>query len=154
MHKRIQKIKKVLVEKPFLFFLFFFLYLIITIVINQIYVTYVTLFGSKLWYVIPYLGFNLFIAFLVALNFSLFFIKLKELRLSSGVSLFGVFGGFLGGACPSCLVGIFPTFLGFFGFSGSLSRLPFFGLEILALSVVFLLIGTWYLTQENTCKIR
>ena len=154
MHKRLQKIKQVLVKRPLLFFLFFILYLVVTIYFNQIYVTYVTLFGSKLWYVILYLGFNLFIAFLVALNVYLFIMRIQELRLTGGITFIGLFGGLLGGACPSCLAGLFPTFLAFFGIRGALGVLPFFGLEILAVSLVFLLLGTWFLTRENACKIK
>ena len=44
--------------------------------------------------------------------------------------------------------------IGLFGVMASLSSLPFFGLEILTISIVFLLISIFLLTRDNTCKIE
>lgn len=71
-----------------------------------------------------------------------------------GLTFLGIFGGLLGGACPGCLIGLFPAVLGIFGVTASLGALPLFGFEIQLISVVFLTIAIFYLTKETTCKIN
>ena len=150
MSQRIRKIKQAIFERPYVFYfiVIFLLYIIINIFINQLYVTGFDVLFELL---------NIFIALLVPLTINLSIIKFKELRninsAGSGAGFLGLFGGFLGGACPGCFAGLFPVFLGLFGVTASLSILPFYGLEILAASIVLLIISVWVLTNETTCKI-
>ncbi|MEK6922202.1 MAG: hypothetical protein AABX08_00195 [Nanoarchaeota archaeon] len=157
--ERLEKIKKVAITKPYIysFIAIFLVYLIINIIINQVYVTFTTLFTNNLKIIVPYVALSLVVAFLIALNINLVILRFKELRMinkESGMTFFGVFGGLLGGACPSCFVGLFPAFLGLFGVTATLSSLPFFGIEILIGSAAFLIISIAFLTRENVCKVR
>ena len=160
MSQRIRKIKQAIFERPYVFYfiVIFLLYIIINIFINQLYVTgFDVLFEFRKSFLIPFFLLNIFIALLVPLTINLSIIKFKELRninsAGSGAGFLGLFGGFLGGACPGCFAGLFPVFLGLFGVTASLSILPFYGLEILAASIVLLIISVWFLTNEMTCKI-
>ncbi|MAF36091.1 hypothetical protein CL622_03160 [archaeon] len=160
--QRLNKIKQATITKPYvyLFFFVFFAYIGINTIINQIYVTIPTLFQNNLWIVIPFVAFSLITALLVALNVSLVVIKYKELKQitsiqkQGGIAGIGVFGGLLAGACPSCFVGLFPAFLGFFGVTASLSSLPLYGIEIQILSGVLLTVSAFLLTRPNVCKIK
>ena len=112
-----------------LFFLFLFLYLTLNFWINQIYLALPSLLNSNLKIVVPSLFFTLVIAVLTALTLNLVIIKARELRRikkSSGLAALGLFGGLLGGACPSCFAGLFPAVMGLLGVTASLSSLPFF----------------------------
>ena len=62
--------------------------------------------------------------------------------------------GILGGACPSCFVGLFPAVIGLFGISASLSSLPLFGIEIQVVSAILLLLSLFFLTGNNVCTIK
>ena len=159
MSLRSERIKKAVFESPYVFYfiIIIFLYLGVNIWVNKIYVTAPTLFTTyRLSFAIPYLLFNLFIALLVALNINLAIIKIreyKEINKASGFTAIGIFGGILSGACPGCFVGLFPAFVGLFGVSATLGNLPFYGLEIQALSIVLLIIGAVLLSRETVCKI-
>ncbi|MBI2498785.1 hypothetical protein HYV88_00925 [Candidatus Woesearchaeota archaeon] len=157
--ERLGRIKEVTLTRPYVYYfiLIFLVYLIINIIVNKVYITAPTLLTNNLKIIIPYLIFTIFIAFLVALNINLTVKKFKDLRKvkkESGLTFIGIFGGVLGGACPSCFVGLFPAFLGLFGITATLSSLPFFGIEILVGSVIFLVIGMVLLTRDNVCKIK
>ena len=157
--KRLGRIKEVIITRPYIYsiFLVFFGYLTLNVIVNQVYITAPTLLTNNLKIIIPYLIFTIFIAFLVALNVNLTIKKFKDLKQinkESGLTFIGIFGGVLGGACPSCFVGLFPAFLGVFGITASLSTLPFFGIEILVGSIIFLIIAVILLTKDNVCKIR
>ena len=101
--------------------------------------------------------FTFLIALLVGLVINLVIIKFKELKhvnKVSGLAAVGLFGGLLGGACPSCFVGLFPAFLGLFGVTASLSSLPLFGLEIQIGSILLLLISVYFLTKNSVCEVK
>jgi len=160
---RTNKIKKAIFTKPysFYFFFFFFLFIILNLFINKVYITYQVLLDN-IRLGIPFVFFSILVAGLVALNVNLVIIKLKELapidnkfdKKAGGIASLGVFGGLLGGACPGCFVGLFPAFLGLFGISASLSVLPFYGIELQVVSVILLIISTYYLTKEVVCKVE
>jgi len=121
------------------------------------YITAPLLFTYNLKIIIPFLFFSILVGLLVAMNLNLVILKFKELRQinkESGLTFLGIFGGLLGGACPSCFVGLFPAFIGLFGITASLSSLPFFGIEILIISAGFLLTSIFLFTRDNVCKIK
>lgn len=155
-----KKIKEAVFKRPysFYFLFFFFLYLFFNIYINKVYVTYRVLIDN-LYYGILLIFLMLTVAFLVGLNINLIIIKFKEYRKfnykSGSFTTLGVFFGMLGGACPGCIVGLFPAVAGIFLGSGiSLNILPFKGLELQILSVILLVISANLLSKNNVCKIR
>ena len=158
-NERFSKIKKVTLQKPYIYFFLFFLFLFIllNILINKVYVTREVLFDN-LVYGIPFILFNIIIAGLVALNINLVIIKYREFKMlnkkGSGLTSLGIFIGFVGGACPGCFVGLFPAFVGLFGVSASLSILPFYGIELQILSAILLSISVYLLTNPVVCKVN
>ncbi|MBI2507623.1 hypothetical protein HYV89_01585 [Candidatus Woesearchaeota archaeon] len=159
MKNRFDKIKQATIKKPYLysFIIIVLVYLSLNIIVNQVYVTLPLLFTYNLKIIIPFLFLTILTALLIATNINLIYIKFKELKdvnKAGSLSFFGIFGGLLGGACPSCFVGLFPALLGLFGVTASLSSLPFFGLEILVGSAALLLISIYLLTKDNVCKIN
>jgi len=160
MSQRIRKIKQAISGRPYVFYfiIIFLLYIIINILINQTYITFGVFFSIyRPSFYIPYIIFNLVVAFLVPLNINLIIIKVKEISLVSGAegfSILGVIGGLIGGACPGCIAGLLPSISGILGVAGfSLYNLPFHGLEIQVLSIVLLIIGALLLSRDLTCKI-
>lgn len=159
--RRFQRIKRAITEKPYIFYFIgiFLIYIAINLIANQLYVNLEVFTSFALWFRIPYLLFGfLLIPALVALTINLSIIKFREMRLvkskgSRGFTFLGMFGGVLGGACPGCFVGLFPAVLGLFGVTASLSVLPFYGLEIQAASVGFLVVAVILLTRDTVCKI-
>ena len=154
-----KKVRQAIFARPysFYFILFFFLFIGLNIFINKVYVTGRILF-TNLSIGIPFIIFNVLVASLVALNLNLIFIKYKDCKglnkKGSGVVGLGVFAGLLGGACPGCFAGLFPVFLGLFGVSASLSILPFYGIEIQAVSAVLLMMGAYYISKDNVCDVK
>ncbi len=159
--RRFQRIKRAILEKPYVFYFIgiFLVYVALNLFINKIYVNLSIFTSFVLWFRIPYLLFGfLLIPALAALTINLSIIKFKEMRYvknksSGGFTFLGVFGGVLGGACPGCFVGLFPAVLGLFGVTASLSILPFYGLEIQAASMGFLVVAVILLTRDTVCKI-
>jgi|TARA_Y100000310_G_scaffold325669_1_gene389465 hypothetical protein len=157
--RRLDKIKKVIVTKPYVYyFIFIFLlYIFFNVIVNKVYVTKDILIYN-LSFGIPYVFFNLLIASLVAVNINLMVLKFKELKRinngEKGLTSFGVFMGVLGGACPGCFVGLFPAFLGLFGVTASLSVLPLYGIEIQIVSALLLIGSAYLLTNDAVCKVR
>jgi|TARA_B100001971_G_C18201454_1_gene544858 hypothetical protein len=157
--KRLDKIKKVIVTKPYVFyFIFIFLfYIFLNVVINQIHITRGVLFDNLL-YGTFFVIFNIFIAGLIAVNINLMVLRFKELKSinngEKGLTSFGVFMGVLGGACPGCFVGLFPAFLGLFGVTASLSVLPLYGIEIQIVSALLLIGSAYLLTNDATCRVK
>ena len=160
-HRRIQRIKRATLEKPYIFYFIgiFLVYVAFNLIVNQLYVSLEVFTSLVLWLRIPFILFGfLLIPGLVALTINLSIIKFKEMRQISskgggGFTFLGMFGGVLGGACPGCFVGLFPAVLGLFGVTASLSVLPFYGLEIQAASVGFLTVAIILLTRDTVCKI-
>ncbi|MFH1649336.1 MAG: hypothetical protein ABIA93_02205 [Candidatus Woesearchaeota archaeon] len=112
---------------------------------------------SRGWFV-PVFFFMIFVvALLVALNVNLILSKVIEFRKlhhSSGLSFLGAFAGILGGACPGCFVGLLPSIAGIFGVTTSLSFLPFYGLEVQALSILLLVIAAIIMTRTDVCALK
>ena len=157
--ERWNRIKKATFRKPYVysFIAIFFIYLFVNFFVNKIYIAAPILFTYNLKIVIPFLFLTFLIAFLVAVNINLIYLKFKELKSinkAGSLSFLGIFGGMLGGACPSCFVGLFPAFLGLFGVTASLSSLPFYGLEILFGSIILLTVSLYFLTNSNVCNIK
>ena len=159
--RRFQRIKRAILEKPYIFYFIgiFLIYIAINLIVNQLYVNLSVFTSLVLWFRIPLILFGfLLIPVLVALTINLSIIKFREMRQvkgksSGGFTFLGMFGGVLGGACPGCFVGLFPAFLGLFGITASLSILPFYGLEIQAASIGFLVVAVILLTRDTVCKI-
>ncbi len=160
-HRRFQRIKRGIIEKPYVFSFIgiFLIYIAVNLIVNQLYVNLNIFTSFALWFRIPFLLFNfLLIPALAALTINLSIIKFREMKLVKGkgeskFTFAGMFGGILGGACPSCFLGLFPAFLGLFGITASLSILPFYGLEIQAASVGLLVVAVILLTRDSVCKL-
>ena len=156
---RAKKIKEAVLTSPYFFYFvfIFILYIFLNIIINKLYITIETLFNN-FKFAIPFVLFNILIAGLIAVNINLIIIKSKEFKLlnnkESSLTFLGVFGGFLGGACPGCFVGLFPAFLGLFGITASLSILPLYGLEIQIASALLLILSIYLLTKNPICRIE
>ena len=153
---RTGKLKEVFSKKFYILFFIFLLYNFLNIFFNKIYVSFATLLDLSKGFLIPFALFNfLIVPSLVALTITLSFIKIKEAfsLKSTGIGFAGLFGGIMGGACPGCLVGLFPAILGIFGISASLSSLPFYGLEIQLFSSILLVWAIFLLTKSPVCEI-
>lgn len=126
--------------------------------VNRAYAFYLVIGSMRLWYAIGFVGLNIIVSSLVALNINLIIIRYKEVGGISvkggGVGSLGVFGGILGGSCPACFAGVFPALMGMFGVVLTLSSLPFKGLEIQLFSVVLLLISIKMFIRDPVCKIK
>lgn len=154
-----KKIKDAILSKPysFYFIFLFFLYLFFNIWINKLYITYRVLIDN-FYYGFFLIFFMIFVAFLTALNINLIIIKFKEYKKfnyeSGWFTSIAVFLGFMGGACPGCIVGLFPAFVGiFFGSTSSLNILPLKGIELQILSVILLILSANLLSKNNVCNV-
>ena len=141
----------------FYFIFIFIFYLLLNIFINKIYVTYGIIFYNPS-FGIPLVLLMILVAGFVALNINLIIMKFRELKKVNGgetsITTIAVFLGIMGGACPGCLVGLFPAVLGIFGGAAAgLDILPFKGLELQAGSLVLLIIGAKLLSRPAVCKI-
>ncbi len=159
MGRRLDKIKKAVSGRYLFYFLISAgLFFVLNVFVNKLNVTLPPMLSGN-----PKLGFSILffimlVTSLIALNINLMIFKFKEVRglskKGSGLTMLGVFGGFLGGACPGCVIGFFPVFLGLFGISATLAMLPFYGMEIQAVSAGLLIISAFYLTKDNVCKVE
>ncbi len=154
-----RKMREALLSKPysFYFLLFFFLYLALNIYINELHITYGVMIHNPI-YGVPMVLLTVSIALFVALSINLMIMKFKELKKVNGgvggITTLAIFLGIMGGACPGCIVGLFPVVMGMFGGAAfSLSVLPFYGLELQAASLVLLIIGTRLMSKPAVCKI-
>ena len=156
---RIRKIKRAILKWPYnlIFILVLVTYLFLTIYINELYVTFATLFDYRKSFLIPFLFFHTLIALLIPLSVNLAIMKVKEVQEINSIvkggsaSFFGVLVGILGGACPGCFAGLFPLVLGLFGVSLTLSSFPLLGLEVQIASTVLLFISIFLLTNDYAC---
>lgn len=150
-------IKHVLTKKfyPLSFILFSLAYLAINVIANKLYISIQTLYYYA-WYIsIPFTVLTLLNALLVGLTLNLLIHKYRVLRRiskASALSGVGAAGGLLVGACPGCIVGVFPAVLGLFGSNMALIDLPLYGIEILFVSAVLLIWGSYLLTRPDSCK--
>lgn len=140
----------------FYFLFFFFSYLFLTVYINKIHVTHQVLTQNPA-YGTMFTLLTVLVAGFVALNLNLAIMKFRELKKvngASGLTALGIFLGILGGACPGCIVGLFPVVMGFFGgFGYSLSVFPYDGLELQVLSLILLVVGAGLMSKPAVCKI-
>ena len=154
---RTKKLKDVFKKKFYILIFIFLIYNFLNIYFNGVHVSLQELSSFSLWFLIPFALFTFLITpFLAGLTITLAIFKIKEAFTlkSTGIGMAGLFGGILGGACPGCLVGLFPAILGIFGIAGtSLSVLPLYGLEIQLLSIALLTWAILLLTKEPVCKI-
>ena len=157
---RHKKIKNAILSKPYSFYFIFvfFLYLFFNIWINKLYITYGVLIDN-FYYGVSLVFLMILVAFLTALNVNLIIIKFEEYKefnyKSGGFTSIAVFLGFMGGACPGCIVGLFPAFSGIFLGSGlSLNVLPLKGIELQILSVILLILSANILSKESVCNVR
>jgi hypothetical protein len=157
--RRIEEIKDVTVKPPYLysFIAITAAYLTLNIYLNQFTEVLPVFLSFNLKFVIPYVLLTFLIGILVATNLNLIFMKLKnftKLKKEGGLTAFGIFGGLLGGACPGCFVGLFPTIAAVFGSTMTLAALPFKGFEIQIPTAAILLITLLLLTRKNVCKTQ
>jgi len=154
-----RKMRDAIFSKPysFYFIFFFLLYLALNIYINKLHVTYRLLYHN-LYYGIPMVILSISVAAFVAMNINLIIMKFKELKKvnssAGGITTIAIFLGIMGGACPGCIVGLFPIVMGMFGGAAfSLSVLPFYGLELQVASLILLIIGARLMSKPAVCKI-
>jgi len=157
MGDRLDRIKYSSIKRPYLFSFIgiALVYFFLDIYLNKTYITYKTIFTHGAYYFIPFILLITLIPILVSLNINLIFIKFKDLNKiskASGFAALGAFWGIFGGACPSCFIGLLPAMLGLFGIVLNLGNLPLMGLEIQLFSIIFLILGTFYLTRDNKCN--
>lgn len=77
------------------------------------------------------------------------FLVQRQVQGNFKASLSSILVGLIAPACPSCAIGL----LSVLGFGGFLAVLPFKGLELGFLGVVFLGISTVYLSNKITTKV-
>jgi len=142
----------------FYFFILFFLYLAITTTINKFYIILPGLLHNNLWITIPFITLNILIAILFAITINLSIYRYKEskkIRKHAGLAPVGVFLGVLGGMCPGCFAGLFPTFFALFGITTTLTIFPLFGAELLLLALILMGLSIWFLSNDQTmCTIQ
>ena len=93
-------------------------------------------------------------SFLGGINISLAYTYMRlrgEVLIKSGLySGTGLFFAFLGIGCAACGTALLSVILGFFGFSAMLNLLPYQGLEIGYIGLIFLCIATYVLAKKVT----
>lgn len=142
--------------------IFFFLWIIIFSGINIYFNDLITLWFSFLNYEnyikIPYIFFGVVNLFLIWLSINLLIDKMKEIKTINPkiwfFSFIWTFFALLSWACPWCIAGIFPVFVGIFGSNITMYNLPFHWTELQVLSFVFLIIWIYYLSKDMICKIK
>ncbi len=148
-----------IIQKPYLYWtiIIFILYLGLNIYISDFYETlqYIPLYTEQIHWGKLILGiiFTIIIAALVAINSVYSYIRYKhhqQIKKSGVIACVGAIGGLATGVCSSCVVAIFPLFFGLFGITFSWISLPFQGLEIQALMIVFLAVSLWWMKKNNS----
>mgnify|MGYP005840538995 CR=1 FL=1 len=157
--ERFEHVKQVIKGRYFFFFILFSsLYLIFTAVINKFYAYVPTLQYMDKFVLIPMIILNVIIAVLFGITLNLIVFRYKEaqkFRKEAGLAPLGVFAGLLGGLCPGCFAGLFPSIVAIFGVSISLSSLPLFGAEFLIIAIIIMLVAIYFLTNTQVaCKVK
>ncbi len=138
-----------------LFFALLAAYLGINFWLNRFYETLPNFLSFRLSVTAPYLAITFFISLLVALSLTVIIYKIRQVATVGkelGVASVGLFGGFLGGACPGCFVGVFPALAGVFGVTATLSSLPFLGFEILIPAMLVSLVALYFVAKPLVCQ--
>jgi len=156
---RVAYARDALVSRKLVFFLACGAYLLANgIVILYIYGSFLKYFRTlSALYTIPYTILTVIGAMLFGLAVVLVIEQVHQLRLKgAGLSLAAIFAGSLAAGCPGCAFGLFPIVLSFFGISGTLAILPFYGIELQVLSLVLLFLSCYVLAKEPAavCKVR
>jgi hypothetical protein len=160
--RRIDEIKEITLKPPYLYMFLVILisYFAFNIYINNFYEIIPFFLNFNLAFLIPYTALTILIGLLVAANMTIVIwklknvLKLKDVKEEGSFTIFGMFGGLLGGACPGCFVGLLPTIAGVFGVTVTLSSLPFYGFEIQIPTAIILLGTLIFATRKNVCKIK
>ena len=149
---------KKIFKKPFVYWFIgiFIFYLILNILTSGFYETIplIVIYANTVnWLTLGIsLLLTLIIGFLVAFISVLAYVRYKERKqCKEGVAVASVggLGGLAVGVCPLCVTGIFPLLLSFFGISFSFGSLPFQGMEVQLIIIIFLLISLYMLTNHN-----
>lgn len=157
---RLLRVKAANFKRPYSYFLIIFslLYLFVNSVLNGFFVIFPTLFDSNLLIIVPFLVLNLIVALLfgVVLNLMVYrFREAERFRKKAGLAPVGIFAGLLGGMCPGCFAGLFPSVLALFGISVTLGSLPLFGAEFLIVAIVLMLLSVYFLAETQvSCEIK
>ena len=156
---RLGFIRTVMAGKAYamLFLVFLSAYLGLNFFVNRFYETLPNLLSFRLSVVLPYTIITLLIGIGVALNMTIIAYKLRQVlgvRKELGFTFVGMFGGFLGGACPGCFVGVFPALAGAFGITATLGSLPFLGFELLVPTLIIVLATLYIIANPLTCKVK
>lgn len=145
-------------KKLIYFFLFFIIYLGINTIANKFYVLLPGLFKSNLWITIPFLILNLLIAISFAITINLIIYRYQEaktIRKHAGLAPIGFIMGILGGLCPGCFAGLFPTFFALFGITTTLTVFPLFGAELLIIALALMTLSIWFLSNDQImCSVK
>ena len=148
---------KLLFKKPYIYFviLIFLVYLLLNIFISGFYNTIplILVYAATVnWFK---LGISLFLTLaigaLIVFNSVLIYIKYKERRKCKkevALSSAGAIGGLVAGVCPLCVTGLVPLILGIFGVGFSFASLPFQGIEVQVLVVIFLFVSLINLSRK------
>jgi hypothetical protein len=132
-------------------------YFALNLLLNQFADTLPLFLSFNLFFVIPYFALTIMIALLVALNLTIIVFKLRQMmnmKKETGVAALGMFGGFLGGACPGCVAGVFPVLASVFGVNIALSSLPFYGFEFQVPAFAILIVGLYVVAKPMTCDVN
>lgn len=157
---QVDKIKSSFLLKPYsyLFYIWILLFILFNLYINEVYIIGFRIFTYGFLIYLPFIFFLFLNSILVSVNINLLIIKYKELNsISSEGSFFSVIGTFfamLAGACPGCVAGFFPIVLGLFGSTLTLNSLPLKGIELQIISSILLLVGTYYMSKDLSCKVN
>jgi len=116
------------------------------------------LLNNNLWITIPFITLNLLIAVFFAITINLVIYRYKEskkVRKHAGLAPVGALLGILGGMCPGCFAGLFPTIFALLGITTTLTVLPLFGAELLLFALILMGLSIWFLSNDQImCTIQ
>lgn len=134
------------------------IFLLLNIYINQLHVIGFAVFGYNPVIIVPYLIFTLLNTILTGISINLIIMRFRALGFRStgggGLSALGTMGALITGACPGCIAGFLPVFIGIFGINVPVTDLPLFGIGLQAVSFLLLLLGIYLLTRPIVCKVE
>ena len=155
-----KKTWSILVQFPYNIICLFFIfsYISFDIWINETLIVLPGLLHYPLYISVPFFVTHTIVPILFAISITLFFWKLytlKQMSAAGGTASFAAFIGLLSGACPGCIAGLLPAFMGLFGYAAfTVNALPFYGNELQVFSIVLFLISIYYLVKDPLCIIK